>query len=287
MILIINWPSDAHYNEAMRHNLAHLCAELTEQGLLNGCIAALPRLTEEHSWFFTFLNSIKRAGVERVNVVMPDTECSSQNMRACESAGLTELIILQDTDRPLPIAPGNAGIRVWFGHDASGRYQNYVCSVKSDPRVLSVEITPFARHASAMPPAVKAKDAPGQLSCNWQRSVLTLSNKGSLTLAPVQHFAPSSPPCSTPGCAIFDYARKWKDKLQLYPICNSCSVAARNTLPAWFGQPDYRPSFVADIPSYLDHTKRDAGTYTYEQKKATIAAFVNRARSVDHKTADQ
>jgi hypothetical protein len=282
MVLIINWPSHAGYDPAMRNQLAKLCAGLCEHNLISGCMAALPKIKEERAWLLSFLHSMKRAGVERANVIMSDT-CTRQDIEECESAGLKEVIILQSGTHELPVQSKRLACRIWLSGDVPGNYQRHVCAaVRRHPNVLSIEPAPFTWQQPVLH-AGAAKHGEDAGYCDWHRSVITISNTGTIVLASPFSAGGMYTPRMDTGCKIPEHIRDMKGKLQVYPICHSCNKAASFVLPEWIHEPDYNGplnngQLMQQETVYTDHVKQDAGAFTHKQHQSAMKAFLDRVK---------
>lgn len=293
MMLVAGWPSLTHYALPMRQGLANLGAVLREEQLITGCMAALPSKAEGRQWLFSFFDALRSVGIHRIGVMLPVSELSQSTLWECRSAGIREVVLIQDVDVPeaaIEIVSqdqetaldGRMELRVWLDHLPGGNYIHSVCAWRRKvPTVLTLEPSPFIRHEPPGATAAPTKQNSAPLECDWLNSILTVLDSG--VVVPCPAHAPRNAPVlgRDDSANILKCVMEWRDALNSSPVCRSCHRLGRFMIPDCVFAPDQPEQTIRLQPStvpYIDHVQCDAGIFSEGKFEKSLADFLIRVR---------
>lgn len=293
MLLIIGW-AGAEYGPGAREFLPAAVAGLCAESTLSGCLAALPAETKEKEWLLNFLSSVKRVTSIPAGVMVRAAVVSADDLVACDTFGLDEVVIIQDTADPGAAIDAvrtyrqeRAGammrVRVWFDEAVRGGFQAQACAWKHDALIDDVGLTPFASQS----PEIKGDGGVADrqpLSCEWLRSTITVTPSGEVVRCPAQ--LPEHGRADTAATAADVIARhaSLRETAGSSPVCRSCYRLARFVgADVAVSSNEARPDMprIAAVPQYRDFVGGDLRSFSPPEQGAAVASLMARIRALN------
>lgn len=239
MVLIIG--NMARSGSAFRENLYNLCAGLHKQSLLNGCVIVYPAEHADRSWITPFIQSLRSAGIRRVNLLISTASFSPADIPEIEGMGVFEIIFAEEVDRVHFIDTPHIGIRVWLKDANQGVNHNKLCRWTAFVKnLLSLERAPFAFADLAQP-----------LISVWKEPDLPES---------------------------YSLPEPWSSRLPLRIIGEKGGREALVAPPEWLFMPDKMPDEDATERRYFDFVKDDLMKMKEDKRFALQQEFLRRVK---------
>lgn len=142
MILLID--SLDGQDGAIRENLYNFCAALCEKNRLSGCLIFYPPDPAQRAWLPAFIHSLRSAGVQRVNLLIPTSVFTTADLEDITGMGICEIVLLEDSFQTHFIDDPRIGIRVWLNWVDWGGNHKKTCSWNAFVKnLLSIEKAPL------------------------------------------------------------------------------------------------------------------------------------------------
>ena len=292
LFLIIGW-SEAEYPETGRQSLVALVTHLRDEPGIRGCLAALPEERRARQWLLSFLGSVKRGTGALTSTLVRASALSWDDLDASTSAGLDELIILQDTAEPAPAievvrkyqqraTASMVGIRVWLEVPEPG-FQKLTCAWKYGTyTTLPVELSPFRQPAFNGISLTSARNDQ-QLACEWLRMTVTVSSAGEVARCPAyldgyhaRDGGPAKRGQADIGTHVSERRIAWMQAGGSHPVCRSCHRLVRLAGPGDLEIPAQACGPIVAAAGYRDYVGTDASALSPHERARAIEAFVDR-----------
>ena len=238
MLLIIDMVDGCDLQ--MREDLYGFCAELCQRTLLDGCLIVFPTTVAGRAWVPPFINSLRSAGVRRVNLLIPTSCFSPDDIELIEGMGVYELILVEDTYDIHFINTPQIGVHVWLNGVDQGDNHKKICRWNSFVKnLLSVEKAPFTWLTNSDPRIFMWDDSP---------------------------------------LPKHDFLKRWKTRLPLQAIGDNPGANAVVSIPEWLFTSDRLPQASSEDRQFFDFVTDDLTKMTDQKRQVLQKDFLERIR---------
>jgi len=284
MVLIID--SILGNNLSLLQELYNSCSEFCRKSILQSCLIFCSKREEDKAWIRPFVFSLRAAGVQRINLVIPTSAFAPEDLPSIIDLGIREIILVENSYGTHFINDERMGVRVWLSRVEAGKNHEKMSLWNSFVKnLLSMELSPFKFLETKLPASVDFQDQKPEKECGWEKAVMTISLNGSIVpniQAPVlsKNIVDPAQHCSL--VHSFDYL---KSKLPFHIFCNQCYPFSLLELPQWLFTPDTQNASETDERFYFDHIRNDINKVSDQKRNIARSDFMQRVRSNAKKSA--
>jgi hypothetical protein len=286
MDVVIGWPDAATFDRTTANRVLSLCAYLVQRGSLGRVVAAMPPpgRVEDCARLFALAGSLRRVGAPALAVLADVSRLEPTDLDNFLDMGIREFIMLAGEGSvraalQLIVCSRLSGtesvrVRLWLERSRAGEFQRYITAWRSAfPFVIEASPAPFPVELTVPLAPRRCELSPRPLRCAWLRSVLTISNTGTLVPCPL-HVATGHHRPLEWAEADGPLQARWAELLGESSICSSCALAARFDGSGL--DRNNAGKIVSTQAEYFDHVGEEAGKLPESELSVTITAFATR-----------
>ena len=266
---------------SLRQHLYNFCFDLNEKSMIKSCLILYPQQKEKRTWIRPFVQSLRSAGVPRINLIFPTSVFSPEDVADTENMGIYEIILFEDDFLYHFIDSKTIGVRIWLKECASGKNQEKICLWNSFvTNLFSIESSPFLFYDSEKQVQIKNyPDKEPEKRCTLENAVITLSHHTSISPNLFGGSQMKYDPLFPITCNVADLLGQWTTKLPLNVFCGNCSPVSVLDMPEWLVKPDYHLQIDPEMKHYYDYVKGDVTKFNNQKSMIIHNQFIERVKN--------